>query len=271
MTKQQYIEYLAATPNNYTCTHLADHLEGEAASSHDAISDYLRRAKPDVLQLGECETPDLALKPFGLDYGWKLFGALKDAANGGDASGVEAAWREQNEDFPVGMKHLSLQDAWDATRDVSAFGGAAGARAAAVFNFTSTGVPLLYNGMEVGNAGGGVNPHTRINWSGGDPRFPRFYHQLLSLRRDNPALRQGAMTWLPNSASSQLLTYTRIGGGTEFLVEINLSLDPVRSTLQARSARAGRKCRFPVSRARPTRHSPKCSCPHRTSRSSAAR
>lgn len=45
MTKQQYIAYLVATPSNYTCTHLADHLEGEAATNHDALSDYLRRKK----------------------------------------------------------------------------------------------------------------------------------------------------------------------------------------------------------------------------------
>jgi hypothetical protein len=45
MTKQQYIRYLIATPGNYTCTNLAAHLEGEAAQSHDAISDYLRREK----------------------------------------------------------------------------------------------------------------------------------------------------------------------------------------------------------------------------------
>jgi len=32
MTKQQYIEYLVVTPNNYTCTHLANPLEGEAAT-----------------------------------------------------------------------------------------------------------------------------------------------------------------------------------------------------------------------------------------------
>ena len=41
MTKRQYIEYLLATPGNYTCTNLADHLEGEQAQSHDAISDFL--------------------------------------------------------------------------------------------------------------------------------------------------------------------------------------------------------------------------------------
>ena len=41
-TKKRYIEYLISTPVNYTCTNLADHLDG---TSHDAINDYLRRGK----------------------------------------------------------------------------------------------------------------------------------------------------------------------------------------------------------------------------------
>ncbi len=45
MTQRQYIEYLIATSVNYTCTNLAEHLEGEAAQSHDAISDFLSREK----------------------------------------------------------------------------------------------------------------------------------------------------------------------------------------------------------------------------------
>jgi len=45
MTKRQYIEYLLATPGNYTCTNLADHLAGEQAQSHDVISDFLRHEK----------------------------------------------------------------------------------------------------------------------------------------------------------------------------------------------------------------------------------
>lgn len=41
MTQQQYIEYLIATPGNYTCTNLAKHLDGERAISHDAVSEAL--------------------------------------------------------------------------------------------------------------------------------------------------------------------------------------------------------------------------------------
>lgn len=57
MTERQYIEYLIATPGNYTCTNLADHLEGEAAVSHDAISDFLQREKLTSRRLWEVVSP----------------------------------------------------------------------------------------------------------------------------------------------------------------------------------------------------------------------
>lgn len=54
MTKRQYIEYLISTPINYTCTNLADHLEG---LSHDAVSDYLQRDKLTAHGLWELVQP----------------------------------------------------------------------------------------------------------------------------------------------------------------------------------------------------------------------
>lgn len=193
-----------------------------------ALGVSLRQTKPDVLMLGEEETPDLALKPFALDYAWRMYdpgghGALKTAANGGDVSGVQTAWDSQVTDFPAGMTHMSVQDDWDTPRDVNSFGGPAGAQAIAVFNFTNTGVPLVYNGMEIGNAAEGVNPHKPIVWTSGDPSFRTFYQSLIALRHSSAAFTQGPMTWLPNSAPKQVMTYTRTGGGTEFLMMINPS------------------------------------------------
>ncbi|MCY7350080.1 MAG: hypothetical protein LH606_05370 [Cytophagaceae bacterium] len=40
--KRRYVEYLLSTPLNYTCTNLADHLEGV---SHDVINDFLNRSR----------------------------------------------------------------------------------------------------------------------------------------------------------------------------------------------------------------------------------
>lgn len=42
ITKKQYVEYLLSTPFNYTCTNLANHLDGV---SHDVVTDFLQRER----------------------------------------------------------------------------------------------------------------------------------------------------------------------------------------------------------------------------------
>ena len=59
-TKEQYIQYLINTPVNYTCTHLADHLEG---TSHDAINDYLHRGKVTARDLWKLAESLIADRP----------------------------------------------------------------------------------------------------------------------------------------------------------------------------------------------------------------
>mgnify|MGYP001438341217 CR=1 FL=1 len=54
ISKRQYIQYLISTPVNYTCSHLAEHLEGV---SHDAITDYLQRDKLTAHSLWELVQP----------------------------------------------------------------------------------------------------------------------------------------------------------------------------------------------------------------------
>jgi hypothetical protein len=54
ITKRQYVQYLISTPVHYTCTNLANHLEGV---SHDAVNDYLRRERNTARQLWELAEP----------------------------------------------------------------------------------------------------------------------------------------------------------------------------------------------------------------------
>jgi hypothetical protein len=60
ISKRQYIEYLISTPVNYTCSNLADHLEGV---SHDAVTDYLQRDKLTARGLWELVAPLLKDHP----------------------------------------------------------------------------------------------------------------------------------------------------------------------------------------------------------------
>ncbi|MER2511308.1 MAG: transposase [Nitrosomonas ureae] len=59
-TKEHYIQYLISTPVNYTCTHLADHMEG---TSHDAINDYLHRGKVTARDLWKLAASLIADRP----------------------------------------------------------------------------------------------------------------------------------------------------------------------------------------------------------------
>jgi len=54
ITRQQYIEYLLNTPVNYTCSNLAEHLEGV---SHDAVSDFLQRGRVRATRVWELVEP----------------------------------------------------------------------------------------------------------------------------------------------------------------------------------------------------------------------
>jgi hypothetical protein len=42
ITKRQYVEYLLSTPEKFTCTHMAEHLDGV---SHDVVNDFLQRKR----------------------------------------------------------------------------------------------------------------------------------------------------------------------------------------------------------------------------------
>jgi glycosidase len=212
------------------------------------LAAQLRTTRPNVLLLGECETPDLALKPFSLDYGWRMYDALKRASTGGDVSQVKDTWIFQTNNYPKGMLHMSIQDDWDDPRDVNTLGGSSGAHAAAVFNFTIDGIPLIYNGMEIGNSAEAVNPHAAINWLAGNTKFTKFYTAIISLRARNTALQQrGELKWVTNSVPNQVLSYERSGAGSEFLILDNLSNSSTKGTLDSSVGAGWSKVALPYS------------------------
>lgn len=196
-----------------------------------AMAVHLRAVKPDVLMIGEGESGDISNNPFQILYGWDVYYRLKETVGGASAANVVSNWHHEQTLANPAPLLLSLQDDWDFNRDVNTFGGPEGAKAVAVFNLTNNGVPLIYNGMEIGNAEGGVNPHDKIDWTKVNPGFPELYSRLLALRDSSPALQQGKMLWLSNTAPNALLTYKRSAGSQEFLIEINISNQPAQARL----------------------------------------
>jgi len=121
--------------------------------------------------------------------------------------------------------------------------------------FTLNGVPLIYNGMEVGDSTQSRAPALfepeKLFWNAAEwhPEYPKFYAALTALRHDHPAMQQGAILWLHNSDERRVVTYLRRAGGDEFLIAVNLSNTPFRGRVEA--AGNWKEIELPVSKPEP--------------------
>jgi glycosidase len=197
----------------------------------------LETVKPDIMLLAEASQPDLLVKAFDADYSWPLLTALNDVLIKGDpASKLRASWEESLRQFPRNALHMRMTDDHDEARAVSRFGVRA-ALAGSVLVFTLDGIPLLYNGMEVGDATESGDPalfeKQPIFWSPKDrPPLRTIYRDLNRLRKECAPFRTGRVIWLHNSNEGALVTFKRADETNEFVVVINFSNRPVAGDVQ---------------------------------------
>ncbi|HEY8187651.1 MAG TPA: alpha-amylase family glycosyl hydrolase [Pyrinomonadaceae bacterium] len=202
----------------------------------------LDKIKPDIVMLAEGHKAELLLKAFDFDYSWPLHSALTNVVQGrGRASDLRLEWDREFREWPRGSLHMRFSDNHDERRAIARF-GESGALASSALMFTLDGVPLLYNGMEVGDTTESGAPalfeKLPIFWSIAErrPEFRRFYKQMMALRRSSTALRRGSVEWLPNSDESRVLTYVRRSEDEEVLVAINLSSRPFFGSVETAGA-----------------------------------
>ena len=109
---------------------------------------------------------------------------------------------------------MRMSDDHDELRAMTRY-GFPGAIAASALMFTLDGVPLIYNGMEVGDSTQSGDPALfepqKIFWGAvkWHPEYPKFYEVMTALRHDHPALQQGATIWLHNTDEQHVVTYLR--------------------------------------------------------------
>ncbi len=207
--------------------------------------DELERVKPNIFMLGEtCCTPNWLLKAFDAYYDWTLFHKTEDVVWGrSPASKLREVWEDAHAHLPRGALQMRFTDDHDEQRAVSQLGRRA-ALAGSAFMFTIDGVPLLYNGMEVGDATESGDPalfeRMPVFWkiARRRPEYTRFYKQIIALRRSHAALQQGETEWIRNSDEERVITYIRRSADEEFLVAINFSNHPFMGFVEAGSIAA---------------------------------
>jgi cyclomaltodextrinase / maltogenic alpha-amylase / neopullulanase len=192
----------------------------------------LTKLKPDIVMIAEANKPELLLKAFELDYAWPFHSAItKSFEFGAPATHISDTWKFEHDRYPKNAMEMRFSDNHDEKRAIARF-GERGSLAASALVFTMDGVPMLYNGMEVGDTGESGAPalfeNIQVFWPIAErrPEFRPFYKALIALRKAHPALQQGETEWISNSDNTRVLTYLRHAAGEEYLVAINTSNKP---------------------------------------------
>jgi glycosidase len=207
----------------------------------EAARAALAKTKPDIMMLAESDKPELLTNAFDIDYAWPLMNTVRGVLGGSaPASEIQRTWDKDVARYPHGALRLTMSDNHDQPRAVACYGVSA-ALAASALLFTLDGVPLLYNGMEVGDASDSGDPalfeRVPIFWRPkGRPPLPVIYRDLIRLRKEFPAWRTGAVQWVHNSAEGALVTYLRTDAKDEFFVAVNFSNQPIHAQAELKQS-----------------------------------
>lgn len=190
------------------------------------------KIKKDTFWLAEWHEPDLLINAFNADYSWSMHSALDEVLHGKKpAHHIRETWEAEKARFPKNTLHLRFSDNHDEKRAIARF-GEKGALAGQALAFLIDGIPLVYNGMEVGDTTESGSPalfeKLPIFWDikVRRPEFPKFYDAMIALRKNSVALRRGETNWVKNSDEDRVLTFMRKSGNEEILVAINMTNSP---------------------------------------------
>ena len=195
----------------------------------EQVRPELDRVKPDIMMLAEWEQPELLAHAFNIDYSWTFYHAVADALlSRAPAKLVRTAWEQSAAQYERNALHMRFSDNQDEPRAVARFGLQAALAATAIM-FTMDGVPLIYNGMEVGDTAESAAPalfeRIPIFWpiSERRPEVPVFYQQMIALRHAHPALTHGEVRWLRNADEQRVITFERAAPSERLVIAVNLS------------------------------------------------
>jgi len=197
--------------------------------------DSLVALKPDIFMLAEAEKPELNESVFDAFYAWDFHHKMNMVAQGKEnVDSLRLSLQRMNNNFSsnaIPMLFTSNHDenSWNGT-EFERMGDAA--KTFAVLSYMLPGMPLIYNGQEVGfNRRLQFFEKDSINWTdkGG---FTDLYKSLNILKKNNKALlsqeRDGKMTEIINDKSESVFSFKRVNEGNEIVCVFNLSKDVVK-------------------------------------------
>jgi glycosidase len=183
-----------------------------------------------VFMLAEWESKDLHAAAFDMAYAWSWYDALCAITQGRDDLNRLFMYYSHNEkEYPLDALRMTFvsnhdKNSWEGT-EFEQFGD--GLAATIVLSVLSEGMPLIYNGQEVGNT-------KRLEFFEKDPIDwtpahwqADLYKQLFALKKAHSALWNGhwgaRMIHVPNTVPNQVFSFVRQNERDKVFTVINFS------------------------------------------------
>lgn len=198
----------------------------------EAATASLDSIKPVYMLAEDEDHPDFLKKAFESNYSWKLHHLLNEVAQGKKtAADIQKYYTDSVSKYAAGsfpMLFITNHDenSW-AGSEYERMGDAV--KALATFTFATEGIPLLYSGQEAGLKKRLLFfEKDTINWK--NLEMQKFYKQLVDLKKDNPALWNGAfgapIKFIETSAPLQILAFEREKDKNRVVAVFNFSPNP---------------------------------------------
>lgn len=189
-----------------------------------AIDSLRKIPNRNIIMLAEGARKDHFSAGFDINFGWEFFSKSKSVFKTNQAAtGFLASHQSEYSGIPSGthrLRFISNHDecAWDDT-PLGLFGGKDGSMAAFIITAYMGGIPLIYNGQEVGCP---IKlpffSKSPINWKT-NPDMLKLYQKLIAIRIANQALKTGS---LEHFSTGDIVAFSRKTSNNDVLVLVNV-------------------------------------------------
>lgn len=203
-----------------------DFATGAPTAFWNEVSARLRQIKPELFLLAESELPQQQLHAFNASYAFEMMKTFNSVAQGlAGVSHIDDTLSATRAQFPRGaalLRYTSNHDenSWQGTEFERLGGGTA---PFAVLSFVLDGIPLIYNGQEIGlDRRLAFFERDPIAWR--DHPLNHFYRTLCDLRHKHPALRTGSVQRrLDTTRNDSVYALLRQNGDDRVVALLNLT------------------------------------------------